>query len=200
MTRCWDVAVAVLQGWIIRLPGSPEIDPQGTDIHLQTMADDAVAVDPARIVARQFPENPGQSGRALAWINELNQGCSRRPGVVLIGYSAGGHAVLGMSDPPQLCSRIVLDPFEPSLRADQRNSIRTAPGGHPVKHFYPTAPFLFAGLEVWGYSVSGPNVQSIAVSGSNHLDLPATLSRGPLRGEVTSSVRQCLAERSVSPR
>jgi len=197
LERSYDVAVVVLRGGPITVPGSQFIPP---DSALNDISAAMRGVDPARVAARVFDagidfQGRFQSQQAVEWLASLNRG-GKRPAALVVGFSLGGHAALSLPAQP-LCSRILLDPVDSSLvgaALDQHALIYRALPGVPVLHFAAEKAWVAGSAKLWGYQVSGSNVIKRVVAGSDHATIPQKLFESPVDfASVMTATRDCLA-------
>lgn len=106
LERCFDVAVAVLRGGLV---GDFVVDSD-----LDMIKNQAIRVDPKRVIARGFKAGPSQLTRVGQWLNKITRNGDCSTNVILVGHSLGGDAVR-RSNFSNICSRITIDPINPDL-------------------------------------------------------------------------------------
>ena len=193
MTRCTDVAVAVMRGGAT-IPGTTTVIPQ--EASLNAIAADLAKIDPRRIVSRVFDSgvNPAsQMASVKTWLQGLNAGCGKAPGVVLIGHSLGGYSALNLSGVSGVCTRVSFDPFDIglllSLGLNQSSLAVSAPTDSHVINFAAAAQNVF-----WGYRLTGAGLTQTVVAGSDHANLPTKVYQSPVdMALIVNATRNCLA-------
>lgn len=142
---CFDIAVGIFRGGPITLAGSQFDD---NNVALGIIAAQSRNVDPNRVTVRTFDAG-NQLAAMSTWLESLNQGCERPPSVVLIGYSLGGDAVENASL-PSTCTRITIDPINPSLveelvfnQRDSSHRVTPAPATGTFQNLLAESPWPF---------------------------------------------------------
>lgn len=191
LTRCFDVAVAVLDGG----PISTCVD-CGVWFKLAIIKNQAMNVDPDRVIAEEFPADTlvslPQETRVNQWIDKVNKDCVPAK-VILVGYSLGGDAVR-KGNFPNICSRMTIDPigeeFILSAGFNQRNVEAVQPehsGGYFIN--YLSDPILCKERYPWlcGYRISG--AENYYYSGTDHSSIVPSVGSNEV---VVPLVRDCL--------
>jgi hypothetical protein len=193
LRRVFDLAVAVLRGGIDLIFPQWVDFPEGKDEDL--LRQQAAAVDKERVIAKGFKAR-SQLTEVAQWVQSLDEGRSTQVDVMMIGFSAGGNAVVHATQ-PRLRSRITIDPIDPGLAFDQRNrTVQPTPGGR----FQNLLAETKGGLQdpqsrgLFGYQVAGVPGQIIPYS-KHFTILPLVAANGTVDREV----RACLSERGASP-
>ncbi len=195
--RRYDVAVAVLRGGAF--PEAFKVcSDNALDCALDKIKEQAIQVDPKRVIAQGFGSGLDQWSRVERWLDEINRDLDRPVKVILIGHSLGGDAVR-TSTYPNMCSRITIDPINPSLILDgilnQRNE-DPLPVGWPAGRFInilaSTAEDLdgVKGLFLLGHHITGATAEWVEDEpATNHFTVIPRVLSGLV---VVSEVQGCL--------
>jgi hypothetical protein len=159
--RCFKVAAAVLKGNI-----QGDITSNSPETYL---VNQILAVDPKNVISTGI-KSGNQNQFVLDWYNTFSNNCDCSPVLVLVGYSAGGDAIVN-SDIPNVFSKFTIDPVSPSLcllnQWDQRG--------------YSFPPHLLQGYftniqsenpgpvkNIRGYNIQYSNLLQLIEIGTNH--------------------------------
>ena len=180
-TKCFAVAVAVLRG-------GPHTIPPATEPHnvvLSNMRTLALATGNGRVTAEVFDAilgNP-QTSRVEDWLNSLNEDCAEPIAAVLVGHSLGGEGAIDVNY-KNVCSRILLDEFDPSLLPlfnQSQASPREAPTDGYVYSFLAEFPKTFQGRPLMTMN----NVDQQCVEGTDHNSIViSVLGSGPFQDTI----------------
>jgi len=193
----FDVAVAILRGGPVGAPPAP-------DTPLDMMKNQAIRVDPSRVIAHAFGAG-FQIWQVENWLQNLNGDREDPMSVILVGHSLGGDAARQASL-PYLWSRILLDPIswedlqELPLGNDtwnQRELSLPANGGGRVLNALASTTDIIEGwddpMNLLGHHVSNATEEWIEDDPpTNHHSVVSSVL---IRGVLSEEVRACLQAR-----
>ncbi len=186
LTRKFDVAVALLEGGAFSIP-----DISGT---WQDVEDHIQSIDPKRVLVWRTKGGGNQIGRAEAWLNRITNNGLADTRTLLIGHSAGGHALVeARFQQVRMDTRITLDPVEPNL-LDRNQSDRTVPIAHREGRFVNFRAQESGFLDLKGYAVEqADHEQEIPLSNHNDIvDFAWQVSRTGSRSLIAEEVDRLL--------
>jgi hypothetical protein len=198
VTVCYSAAVAVLRGG----PQTLRIT-EPHNVVLSNIKTLALATGNGGVAAEVFDAalNNPQIARVNSWLAGLNEGCTAPVPAVLVGHSLGGDGAIKVNY-ENVCSRILLDPFDSRLRDPntllpvfvQRGAPytpREPPNDGAVFSFLAESKNVFLGRPL----VPRSNVYQECINGTDHNSIvTSVLGTGAFQDTVVGrELRRCRA-------
>lgn len=198
VTVCYNAAVAIFRGGPQTLEATAPHNVALASLKARVLASGGGSV--AAEVFDVTPSNP-RTAAVASWLDQLNEGCAAPVPTVFVGHSLGGDAAIRVNY-EKVCSRILLDPFDPRL-TDPRSRApilvqrggsyppREPPGDGAIYSFLADQPDEYLGRPL----IARSNVSQQCVDGTDHNSIVTTvIGTGAFQSTIVGTeIRRCAA-------